>query len=99
MPPATPDQNIHARIVEVLVEARHAAGLRQVDLAKRLGRAQSFVSKYETHKRSSCLPSRNSTTQYDIRATIRQPNSYAMSMCCARTANPITIPCGAGRRA
>ena len=51
MPPATPDQSIDARIVEVLVEARHAAGLRQVDLAKRLGRAQSFVSKYETHTR------------------------------------------------
>ena len=49
MPPATPDQSIDARIVEVLVEARHAAGLRQVDLAQRLGRAQSFVSKYETH--------------------------------------------------
>jgi transcriptional regulator with XRE-family HTH domain len=51
MPPATPDQSIDARIVEVLVEARHAACLRQVDLAKRLGRAQSFVSKYETHTR------------------------------------------------
>lgn len=51
MPPATPGQNIHARIVELLVEARHAAGLRQVDLAKRLTRAQSFVSKYETHMR------------------------------------------------
>jgi transcriptional regulator with XRE-family HTH domain len=51
MPPATPDQSIDARIVEVLVEARHAAGLRQFDLAKRLGRAQSFVSKYETHTR------------------------------------------------
>ncbi len=51
MPPAAPDQNIHARIVAILVEARHAAGLRQVDLAKRLGRAQSFVSKYETRTR------------------------------------------------
>lgn len=40
-----------ARLQEMLIEARHAAGLTQVELAARLKRPQSFVSKYETGER------------------------------------------------
>ncbi len=36
---------------ERLVAARHAAGLTQQQLAKRLGRPQSFVAKYEGGER------------------------------------------------
>jgi len=36
---------------ERLVAARHAAGLTQQALAKRLGRPQSFVAKYERGER------------------------------------------------
>lgn len=36
---------------EMLVEARRKAGLTQADLAKRLRRHQSFVSKYEAGER------------------------------------------------
>lgn len=35
----------------LLIEARNSAGLTQVDLAKKLGRPQSFVSKYERGER------------------------------------------------
>jgi predicted transcriptional regulator len=41
----------YQRLREMLVEARIAAGLTQRDLAKRLGRHQSFVSKYERGER------------------------------------------------
>lgn len=40
-----------ARLQEMLIEARHHAGLTQVELAARLRRPQSFVSKYETGER------------------------------------------------
>ena len=36
---------------EVLRQARIDAGLRQIDLAKRLSQPQSFVSKYESGER------------------------------------------------
>ena len=36
---------------ERLVSARHAAGLTQIELAKKLGRSQSFVAKYEGGER------------------------------------------------
>lgn len=35
----------------LLLEARQAAGLRQVDVAKRLKRPQSYVSKFESGER------------------------------------------------
>ena len=40
-----------ARLQEILIEKRNAAGLTQVALAKLLRRPQSFVSKYETGER------------------------------------------------
>lgn len=40
-----------ARLQEILIEKRSAAGLTQVALAKLLRRPQSFVSKYETGER------------------------------------------------
>ena len=41
----------YIQLIETLVDARHAAGLRQVELADRLGRPQSFVSKVERGER------------------------------------------------
>jgi transcriptional regulator with XRE-family HTH domain len=35
----------------LLIAVRSEAGLRQIDLAKRLGKPQSFVSKYESGER------------------------------------------------
>lgn len=39
------------RLAALLVEARRAAGVTQVELAERLGRKQAYVSKYETGQR------------------------------------------------
>jgi transcriptional regulator with XRE-family HTH domain len=41
----------HQSFLKLLVDARQNAGLTQVSLAKRLGRPQSFVSKYERGER------------------------------------------------
>ncbi len=41
----------HQRLVALLRQLREEAGLRQVEVAERLGRPQSFVSKYETGER------------------------------------------------
>ena len=41
----------YLRFCELLVEARRNAGLTQEDLARRLGRPQSYVSKYENGER------------------------------------------------
>lgn len=41
----------YAKLREVLVAAREAAGLSQHELARRLGRPQSFVSKCESGER------------------------------------------------
>jgi transcriptional regulator with XRE-family HTH domain len=41
----------HAQLRKVLVQARRDAGLTQVALAKKLGRPQSFVSKFERGER------------------------------------------------
>lgn len=40
-----------AKLREQFIQARKNAGLTQVDLADRLGRPQSFVSKYERGER------------------------------------------------
>lgn len=47
--PALPD--LHDNIVAALAEARREKKLRQVDLAKRLGWQQAYVSRYETGER------------------------------------------------
>ena len=41
----------HKRFRRLLVEARRASGLTQVALAAKLGRPQSFVSKFEQGER------------------------------------------------
>ena len=41
----------HKRLVAILTNLRDQAGLTQEDLAKRLNRPQSFVSKYEGGQR------------------------------------------------
>jgi transcriptional regulator with XRE-family HTH domain len=41
----------YARLIETLVAVRHAAGVRQQVLAKKLGRHQSFIAKYEGGER------------------------------------------------
>ena len=41
----------YGQLLRVLVAARHDAGLRQIDLAERLGKPQSFVSKMERGER------------------------------------------------
>lgn len=49
--PGDEHERLARRLREVLVEARKAAGIKQVDLAKALGRSQSFVSNYERGER------------------------------------------------
>ncbi|WP_379553557.1 helix-turn-helix domain-containing protein [Qipengyuania sp. DGS5-3] len=39
------------KLVEVLIEARQKAGLRQADVAKKLGKNQSYVSNIERGQR------------------------------------------------
>ncbi len=41
----------HQRLVALLRQLREEAGFRQVEVAERLGRPQSFVSKYEAGER------------------------------------------------
>lgn len=41
----------HEKLLALLRQARVDAGLRQSDLAERLGQPQSFVSKYESGER------------------------------------------------
>jgi transcriptional regulator with XRE-family HTH domain len=41
----------YARLIELLVAVRHGAGIRQQALAKKLGRPQSFIAKYEGGER------------------------------------------------
>jgi Helix-turn-helix len=41
----------YARLVAMLVAVRHAAGVRQQKLAKKLGKPQSFVAQYEGGER------------------------------------------------
>jgi transcriptional regulator with XRE-family HTH domain len=41
----------YQRLIDILVAARQKAGIRQQALAKKLGKAQSFVAKYEGGER------------------------------------------------
>ena len=41
----------HQHLIQLLATKRESAGLTQVDLARVLGRPQSFVSKYESGER------------------------------------------------
>jgi len=41
----------YARLIAMLVAVRHAAGVRQQALAKKLGKPQSFIAKYEGGER------------------------------------------------
>ena len=40
-----------AQLLELLKQVRNEAGLRQIDLAKRLKQPQSYISKYESGER------------------------------------------------
>lgn len=50
--PPLPRDDLHARIVRALIDARREAKLRQVDVAKRVGWPQAYVSRYENHERN-----------------------------------------------
>lgn len=41
----------HKIIVEKLIQARHNAGLDQIEVAKKLGKSQSYLSKIESGQR------------------------------------------------
>lgn len=41
----------HELLCKMLIEAREKRGMTQIDVAKKLGRPQSFVSKYENKER------------------------------------------------
>lgn len=41
----------YGRAIVVLISARKALGIRQMDLAVKLGKPQSFVSKFESRER------------------------------------------------
>ena len=43
--------DLYARIVQALIATRREAKLRQVDVAKRVGWPQAYVSRYENHER------------------------------------------------
>lgn len=41
----------HRRLIDLLVAVRHKSGVRQQALARKLGRPQSFIAKYESGER------------------------------------------------
>jgi hypothetical protein len=43
--------DLYQRLIELLVQARKDAGITQVELGKRLGQRQTFVSKFELGER------------------------------------------------
>lgn len=49
--PSSLRSGLYLRIIDLLVQARKDAGITQVELGKRLGRRQTFVSKFELGER------------------------------------------------
>lgn len=45
------DQKLYKAVGDALAEARAAAGVKQVDLARKLRKPQSFISSYESGQR------------------------------------------------
>ena len=41
----------HAALVEALIDARQAAGIRQAELARMVGKTQTFVARFESGER------------------------------------------------
>ena len=72
----------HVRLLELLVAARSKAGMTQQQLADRLGKPQSFISKYEGGERridviefiaiAEALEMDASRAIRDVRATYRE---------------------------
>ncbi len=48
---ASTQPELYKALLQALIQARKAAGITQVELAARIGRRQTFVSKYETEER------------------------------------------------
>ena len=48
---ASTQPELYKALLQALVRARKDAGVSQVELAARIGRRQTFVSKYETEER------------------------------------------------
>jgi transcriptional regulator with XRE-family HTH domain len=48
---ASTQPDLYKALLQVLIHARKDAGISQVELAARIGRRQTFVSKYETEER------------------------------------------------
>jgi len=41
----------HQRLIEILIDARKQAGIRQAELARRVGKTQTFVARIEAGQR------------------------------------------------
>ena len=54
--PRNRGSDLQVRFQQTLIDARARARLTQADLARRLGRPQSFVSKYENGERRLDVP-------------------------------------------
>ena len=54
--PADERDRLTHRLCQVLIDAREAAGMNQTELAKAVGRTQSFVSNYERGQRRLSVP-------------------------------------------
>lgn len=48
---ASTQLELYKALLQALIQARKDAGITQVELATRIGRRQTFVSKYETEER------------------------------------------------
>lgn len=48
---ASTQPDLYKALLQALIQARKEAGITQVELAARIGRRQTFVSKYETEER------------------------------------------------